>query len=89
MNVHTSKYKCTECVKCFASKRDLATHSRTHSGEKPFKCTVCGKKFTKQYDLVVHSRIHSGEKPYKCSLCDACFRPVSYTHLTLPTNREV
>ena len=26
MNVHSSKYKCTECGKCFSSKRNLTVH---------------------------------------------------------------
>jgi len=40
MVVHSSKYKCAECGKCFRSKEKLETHGRSHSGEKPFQCSV-------------------------------------------------
>ena len=65
MNIHTGKYKCTECGKCCLSNKHLAIHRRSHSGEKLFECTVCSKRFITSRHLVVHSRTHSGEKPYK------------------------
>ena len=76
MNIHSSKYMCNECGKCCQGRQALTVHRQTHSGEKPFECSVCSKQFAQSGDLVIHSRIHSGET-------------VSYTHLTLPTNREV
>jgi len=90
MNVHSNKYKCTGCGKCFASKAGLATHSRIHSGEKPFECTVCSKQFTTSGGLVRHSRIHSGEKPYKCTECDQAFSVSSnlHTHMRVHTGEN-
>jgi len=73
MNVHSSKYKCTDCGKCFSSSRNLTTHRRSHSGEKPFACTVSDKRFTTSGEVVKHSRIHSGEKPCKCLECGKAF----------------
>jgi len=73
MNVHSSKYKCTECGKCVSSNQKLTVHRRSHSVEKPFECTVCSKRFTQSGDLARHSRIHSGEKPHKCPDCDKAF----------------
>ena len=46
------------------------------------ECDVCEKMFGSPSQLAIHMRTHTNEKPYEC---DA----VSYTHLTLPTNREV
>ena len=80
MNIHTSKHKCTVCGKCCGTNDKLATHRRSHSGEKPSECTVCSKRFTTSGNLVQHSRIHSedmrvhtGDKPYKCHMCDKAF----------------
>jgi len=72
-NVHTTKYKCTECGKCCRSNTDLAVHRRSHSGEKPFECTVCGKRFSLVRNLAVHGRIHRGENRYNCSRCNISF----------------
>jgi len=72
MNIHASKYQCSECGRCFDNSSNLAVHRRSHSGEKPFECSVCNKRFTSNH-LVSHSRIHTGEKPYKCHVCDKAF----------------
>jgi len=71
MNVHSSKYRCTECGKGFKSNHELTKHGRTHSREKPFECTVCSKKFRQKNDLAQHRRIHSGEKTY-CMFVYSC-----------------
>jgi len=55
MNVHRSKYKCTECGKCLGSNPVLMGHKQTHFGEKPFECTVCSKQFMQSGNIVVHS----------------------------------
>jgi len=73
MNIHKSKYKCTDCGRCFISNYVLAKHRQSHTGVKPFECTVCGRRFMRARYLVEHSRTHSGEKPYKCHMCDKAF----------------
>jgi len=86
MNNHTSKFKCTECGRCFPDDSKLAIHRRSHSGERPFECTVCSKRFTRSAHLVRHSRIHSGKKPYKCHVCEKAFIESSRldTHMGVP-----
>ena len=86
-NIHTSKYRCTECGKCCHDDKLLAILRRSHSGEKPFECVVCSKRFTEVGNLARHSRIHTGEKPYKCHACDKAFSWSGNltTHLRLHT----
>ena len=73
-------YSCIQCEKRYSSSGGLRQHMNIHRGK--YKCTECGRCCGSQNDLDVHRRSHSGEKPYTCYT-------VSYTHLTLPTNREV
>jgi len=90
MNIHSGKYKCTECGKCCEDGSKLAIHRRCHSGEQPFECTVCGKRFSQSCNLVNHSRVHSGEKPYKCHHCDKAFSQSGSltTHMAVHTEEK-
>ena len=51
-------HPCQICGKYFPTPSKLATHSRCHTGEKPFKCLYCGKAFAKKGNLTAHSKIH-------------------------------
>jgi len=73
MNIHTGKYKCTECDKCCGSNRDLVLHRCNRSDKELFNCTVCSKEFKTSFELGQHSKVHSGEKLYKCPMCDQAF----------------
>ena len=89
MNIHTGKYRCTECDKCCGNNRDLALHSRQyHSGKELFLCTVCSKQFTTSHGLTIHSKIHSEEKLYKCTVCEKAFWKSEslVSHMTVHTS---
>ena len=64
---------CIYCPKSFKSASGLLTHSRLHTGEKPFICVWCYKTFSQKVHKLVHTRIHTGEKPYQCMKCSKCF----------------
>ena len=66
-------YSCTQCDKRFSLRNSLSHHMNIHKSK--YKCTECGKCCGRSSELAEHRRSHSGA--------------VSYTHLTLPTNREV
>jgi len=68
-------YECSTCKRMFRSRRNLYTHMRTHTNERPFVCPIvsCGKAFTTSSNLKRHMRIHTNSRPYKCSVCDKRF----------------
>jgi len=73
MNIHTGKYKCTECGKCCINNYVLAVHRQRHSGKKLYQRTVCNEQFMTSCDLSTHSRTHSGKKLHKCPMCEKVF----------------
>ncbi|XP_076044271.1 uncharacterized protein LOC143027125 isoform X1 [Oratosquilla oratoria] len=60
--VHTeaksTKYTCTLCGKSFLSPKDLARHSKIHTGAKDVICKVCGRQFSRKDNMMAHIRVH-------------------------------
>ncbi|XP_023222268.1 gastrula zinc finger protein XlCGF49.1-like [Centruroides sculpturatus] len=68
---------CEECGKNFVSKKNLLSHKKTHSNERPHKCVDCGQTFSLRNTLVCHRRVHTKERPYTCTLCFKSFTQAS------------
>ena len=61
-------YKCTTCDKTFTAPSKLTSHTRVHTGERPYVCDwpECGMAFSQKCSLSTHKRKHTGERPYVC-----------------------
>ena len=70
-----TKFKCKhpDCNAVFAQSAHLSSHSRIHTGSRPYKClhTGCDAAFAQSSALASHVRTHTGQRPYKCQV-DGC-----------------
>ncbi|XP_014668408.1 PREDICTED: zinc finger protein 442-like isoform X2 [Priapulus caudatus] len=67
------RHECRTCGTTFSSLVHLRTHTRTHTGDRPYKCDICFAGFGDSSNMRRHRRIHTGEKPYVCRVCGAAF----------------
>lgn len=66
-------FQCDNCFMFFSNNGQLKSHSRIHTGERPFVCHECSKTFTRNEELTRHKLIHSGIKPHECHYCGKRF----------------
>nr|XP_039260876.1 GDNF-inducible zinc finger protein 1-like [Styela clava] len=69
------KHACEHCGRKFLYNKDLISHIRTHTGEKPFQCEVCDAKFAQKSTLTSHKKVHIVDVPmYYCEQCGQQYR---------------
>jgi uncharacterized Zn-finger protein len=62
--MQVKRFLCSDCDKAFFAKKDMETHTRTHSGVKPYACKFpeCGATFADISNMYSHYRaMHSKE----------------------------
>ncbi|KAK4304491.1 hypothetical protein Pmani_023557 [Petrolisthes manimaculis] len=52
------KYPCKNCCKTFLAPKDLARHSKVHTGVKDFSCPKCHRCFSRKDNMAAHLRTH-------------------------------
>ncbi|KAG7154372.1 Zinc finger protein 37-like, partial [Homarus americanus] len=60
--VHTPrnpKYACKCCNKTFLAPKDLARHSKVHTGVKDYSCPKCSRCFSRKDNMAAHLRTHN------------------------------
>uniref|UniRef100_A0AAR2LET0 Zinc finger and BTB domain-containing protein 41 n=1 Tax=Pygocentrus nattereri TaxID=42514 RepID=A0AAR2LET0_PYGNA len=66
--------KCPKCDKTFDRIGKYESHTRVHTGEKPFQCDICLQRYSTKSNLTVHKKKHAGDAPvqrkeHKCPFC--------------------
>uniref|UniRef100_A0A7N6A339 Zinc finger and BTB domain-containing protein 41 n=1 Tax=Anabas testudineus TaxID=64144 RepID=A0A7N6A339_ANATE len=67
--------KCPKCDKTFDRAGKYESHTRVHTGEKPFQCDVCLQRYSTKSNLTVHKKKHANDAPFqkkehKCPCCN-------------------
>ncbi|XP_056149228.1 zinc finger and BTB domain-containing protein 41 [Lampris incognitus] len=67
--------KCPKCDKTFDRAGKYESHTRVHTGEKPFQCDVCLQRYSTKSNLTVHKKKHASNAPFqkkehKCPFCN-------------------
>ncbi|XP_028329267.1 zinc finger and BTB domain-containing protein 41 isoform X2 [Gouania willdenowi] len=67
--------KCPKCDKTFDRAGKYESHTRVHTGEKPFQCDICLQRYSTKSNLTVHKKKHASNAPiqkkeHKCPFCN-------------------
>ncbi|XP_032388295.1 zinc finger and BTB domain-containing protein 41 [Etheostoma spectabile] len=67
--------KCPKCDKTFDRAGKYESHTRVHTGEKPFQCDICLQRYSTKSNLTVHKKKHTSDAPiqkkeHKCPFCN-------------------
>ncbi|XP_016139125.1 zinc finger and BTB domain-containing protein 41 isoform X2 [Sinocyclocheilus grahami] len=67
--------KCPKCEKTFDRIGKYESHTRVHTGEKPFQCDICLQCYSTKSNLTVHKKKHDSDSPvqrkeHKCPFCN-------------------
>ncbi|OWK08261.1 hypothetical protein Celaphus_00011269, partial [Cervus elaphus hippelaphus] len=56
--------QCPKCDKTFDRIGKYESHTRVHTGEKPFECDICHQRYSTKSNLTVHRKKHSNETEF-------------------------
>ncbi|XP_028919882.1 zinc finger and BTB domain-containing protein 41 [Ornithorhynchus anatinus] len=67
--------QCPKCGKTFDRTGKYESHTRVHTGEKPFECDICHQRYSTKSNLTVHRKKHNNDKEFhkkehKCPFCN-------------------
>ncbi|XP_047740441.1 zinc finger and BTB domain-containing protein 17 isoform X4 [Hyalella azteca] len=78
-NVPGSLLSCPHCKYSTFHRSAMTSHTRTHTGEKPYACSFCSYRSSQSGNLATHLKTHTGEKPFACDQCS--YRSSQRIHL--------
>ena len=64
------RHQCLVCGYVAPYQSNLVSHSRSHTGERPFSCELCNQKFSQKCNLTKHLLTHKDIRRFQCSECN-------------------